>query len=196
MNPLKRNKQYKYNSIIQVVEVNSNTSGPSWPWSYGSWIYNYLCNQCLSPLMLWVRISIRVRCTTLCDKVCQWLAKGLWISPVVNLCYCLFVWWCLKPLSPIFQLYDIVKIFFMEKTEGPGENHRPFASHWQTLSHNVVHLTLIEIRTHNISGDRHWLLIGSCKSNYDIRSPPRTGPSILLDFRQVGGFLWLPPPTI
>ena len=27
--------------------------GPSWPWSYGSWIYNYLCNQCLSPLMLW-----------------------------------------------------------------------------------------------------------------------------------------------
>jgi len=24
--------------------------GPSWSWSYGSWIYNYLCNQCLSPL--------------------------------------------------------------------------------------------------------------------------------------------------
>jgi hypothetical protein len=35
-----------------------------WPWSYGSGIYNYLCNQCLSPLM-WVRISIRARCTTL-----------------------------------------------------------------------------------------------------------------------------------
>jgi hypothetical protein len=44
---------------------------PSCPWSYGSWIYNYLCNQCLSPFMLRVRISIRVRCTTLCDKVCQ-----------------------------------------------------------------------------------------------------------------------------
>jgi len=24
--------------------------GPSWSWSYGSWIHNYLCNQCLSPL--------------------------------------------------------------------------------------------------------------------------------------------------
>jgi len=25
--------------------------GPSWPpWSYGRWIYNYLYNQCLSPL--------------------------------------------------------------------------------------------------------------------------------------------------
>jgi hypothetical protein len=45
--------------------------GLPWPWSYGSWIYNYLCNQCLSPLKLWVRISIRARCTTLCDKVCQ-----------------------------------------------------------------------------------------------------------------------------
>jgi hypothetical protein len=36
---------------------------------------------CLSPLMLWVRISIRARCTTLCDKVCQWLATVLWFSP-------------------------------------------------------------------------------------------------------------------
>jgi hypothetical protein len=57
------------------------SQGPSWPWSYGSWIYNYLCNQCLSPLMLWVRISIRARCTTLCDKVCQWLATGRWFPP-------------------------------------------------------------------------------------------------------------------
>jgi hypothetical protein len=55
--------------------------GSSWPWSYGNWIYNYLCNQCPSPLMLWVRILIRERCTTLYDKVCQWLATGLWFSP-------------------------------------------------------------------------------------------------------------------
>ena len=52
-------------------------------WSYGSWNYNYLCNQCLSPLKLWIWIwiSIRTRCTTLCDKVCQLLATGLWFSP-------------------------------------------------------------------------------------------------------------------
>ena len=57
--------------------------GPSWPWSYGSWIYNYLCNQCLSPLMLWVRTPLRwgLLDTTLCDKVCQWLATGRWFSP-------------------------------------------------------------------------------------------------------------------
>jgi len=30
--------------------VRSELEGPPWPWSYGSWIYNYICNQCLSPL--------------------------------------------------------------------------------------------------------------------------------------------------
>ena len=38
------------------------------------------CNQCLLPLMLWVRISIRVKCTTLCNKVCQWLVTGRWFA--------------------------------------------------------------------------------------------------------------------
>ena len=57
--------------------------GPSWSWSYGSWIYNYLCNQCLSPLTLWVRILLRrgVIDTTLRDKVCQCLATGQCFSP-------------------------------------------------------------------------------------------------------------------
>ena len=52
----------------------------AWPWSYDSWTYNYLCNQWLSPLMLWVLIPIVVRCTTLYNKVCQWLATGWWFS--------------------------------------------------------------------------------------------------------------------
>ena len=61
-------------------------NGTTWPWSYGSLIYNYLCNQCLPPLMLWIRISVRVRCTTLCDKICQWLVTGRWFSagPLVS----------------------------------------------------------------------------------------------------------------
>jgi len=37
--------------------------GPPWWWSYSSWIYNYLCNQYLSQLMLWVRIPLMARCT-------------------------------------------------------------------------------------------------------------------------------------
>jgi hypothetical protein len=45
----------------------------------------------------------------------------------------------------------------VEETGVPGENHQPVVNHWQTWSHNVVHLTLSEIQTHNVIGDRHWL---------------------------------------
>ena len=48
-------------------------------------------------------------------------------------------------------------LLLMEEARVPGENHRPAASYWQTLSHNVVSSTppLSGIRTHNVSGDRH-----------------------------------------
>jgi len=42
---------------------------PSLAWSYGSWIYNYLCNLFLSPLMLQIRILLGARCTTLYDSL-------------------------------------------------------------------------------------------------------------------------------
>ena len=47
------------------------------------WSYNYLSNQCLSPLTLWVWILLSrgVFDTTLCDEVCQWLEAGRWFSP-------------------------------------------------------------------------------------------------------------------
>ena len=59
--------------------------GKSWLWSYGSWINSYLCNQCLLPIMLWVRIPFRrgVLDTTLYDKVYQWLAAVRWFSPSI-----------------------------------------------------------------------------------------------------------------
>jgi hypothetical protein len=45
----------------------------------------------------------------------------------------------------------------VEETRVPVENHRPVASHYQTLSHNVVSsaLRLSGIRTRNISGDNN-----------------------------------------
>ena len=48
-----------------------------------SWISNYLCYHCLSPLLLWVWTPLKrgVLVTTLYDKVCQWLATGQWFSP-------------------------------------------------------------------------------------------------------------------
>ena len=60
----------KYENVIKQYNTDRRRSC-----SYGSWIYNYLCNQCLSPLSLWVRIPFRrvVLDTTLCDEVCGFL---------------------------------------------------------------------------------------------------------------------------
>ena len=72
-----------FNSVLTNKRNLPNMEGPSWSWSHGCWIYNYLCNQCLSLLTLWVRLTPRrgVLDTTLCDKVCQWLAAERWFSP-------------------------------------------------------------------------------------------------------------------
>ena len=59
-----RNKKKKKLCCIYFSRYLHFWWGLPWPLSYGNWIYNYLCNQCLSPLMLGVRILIRVRCTT------------------------------------------------------------------------------------------------------------------------------------
>jgi hypothetical protein len=75
-------KEFRFR-LVSLYLFPTYTDGPSWSWSYGSWIYNYLCNQCLSLLKLWVPIPLSrgVLDTTLCDKVCQWLAEGLWFFP-------------------------------------------------------------------------------------------------------------------
>ena len=68
---------------MQLVYLSSEKEGLSWSWWYGSWIFNYLCNQYISPLTLWIRIRLRrlVLDIVLCDKVCQWLTTGRWFSP-------------------------------------------------------------------------------------------------------------------
>ena len=84
-----------FNLTIVIKYITSLSSlEPPWSWLCGSWIYNYLCNQCLSPLTLWVQILVR-RCvldTTLCDKVCQvtWdrlvvFSGYLWFPPPITL---------------------------------------------------------------------------------------------------------------
>ena len=79
-----------------------------------------------------------------------------------NISYLRVYPWALTLYHPETLLYSLRRRRRLysgveEKTGGPRENHRLVASHWQTLSYNVVHLALIEIRAHNISGVRHWL---------------------------------------
>ena len=61
--------------IICIIMTSINKR-LSWSWSYGSWINNYLCNQCLSPLMLWVRTLFMVRYTRY--NIMWWFVGDLW----------------------------------------------------------------------------------------------------------------------
>ena len=72
-----------------------------------------------------------------------------------NMCVCLLVF---NLAFNNISVISLRSVLLVEKTGGPGENHRPVTSHWQTLSHNVVHLARPDRdSTHNISGDRDWL---------------------------------------
>jgi hypothetical protein len=61
-------------------------------------------------------------------------------------------------------------VFLVEETGLLGKQHRPVASHWQTLSHNVVssssrHEPGFEFTTLVVTGTD---CTGSCKSNYHM----------------------------
>jgi hypothetical protein len=82
----------------------------------------YVCNQYLSPLKLWVQISLRrgVLDTTWCDQVCQ--LKVMVFKATFN----------------NISVISWQSVLLVEETEVPRENHWPAASHWHTLSHSVV----------------------------------------------------------
>jgi len=65
---------------------------------------------------------------------------------------CLMV---LNATSTIYQLYRRGQFYLWSKLENPEKTTDLSQVTDKTLSHNVVHLSLIEIRNHNICGDMH-----------------------------------------
>ena len=75
----------------------------------------------------------------------------------------IFFLWCLNATFNNISVISSLSVLLVEETRGFGENHRPVAHYWQTLSHYVVYPALIGIRTSVVIGTD---CTGSYKSNY------------------------------
>ena len=86
---------------------------------------------------------------------CQYFCPLAWY--VCLFCFVLVffrggIWFGFMMYNATFNNISVISwqsILLVGKTGVPGENHRPTASHWQTLPHNNVHPALSGIRLTN-----------------------------------------------
>jgi hypothetical protein len=79
------------------------------------------------------------------------------------------VWFGLMVFIATFNNISVISwrlVLLMEETGVSGENHQPATSHWQTVSHNVVSLSVTCGRSVVLSGYSDWHLT-ICKGSHE-----------------------------
>ena len=103
------------------------------------------------------------------------------LPPHFNKLPCVGLWlesWCLMPLPTRRS------VLLIEETGVPGENYRPVASHWQTLSHKVA----LSTPRHDLNSKSTLVMIdtaciGSCKSNDYAITTTTTSPDVCISVK-------------
>ena len=91
--------------------------GPSWSWPYGSWIYNYLYNQWLLLLMLWVWIPLMAQSLSWDLRQVIGFFPGTAFPPPIKLSTTIQLKYCCKCLlsTITLTLYEIFCLSLIEK---------------------------------------------------------------------------------
>ena len=128
-------------------------------------IYIYIINGhvcvAFAEILLNVALNTIILTQTLCDKVNLWLAACRRVFPETDrhdiiymkwnnnfshrLTWSHNAWFRIIMFNATFSNTSVISwwsVLLVEETGRPGGNHQPVASHWQTVSHNVVSSTL------------------------------------------------------